>query len=727
MARLRQRSVGTAWFIAWCFGGVFVLLSAALQSQTASADEPASGRTPTQGRPNIVVVILDDADTDLLSDSSLRSYFPTLHRLRQEGTRFNNFHVASPLCGPSRMSLLTGLYPQRTGVRTNDFQTSLARGTGGGFEYAINSGGLENNLGTYLQSLDYRTMFVGKFLNNGFVPQVPPGWSDYAASTGVKYFDFRTFQNVTTATPSYVTPAPGAYRTIVERQWAEKMLTPALSSRNRKPFMMVFSSIAPHMGGEIEDPMSEAKYARRWSQAPLPMSDPDFNLADMTLKPASMSTLPLLVSGHFDQLAYFHRNRIRSLRSLDDSLGILLSQIEVSREAERTYVMVLSDNGFCMGHQRVIGKKLPYDRCSRVPLLVWGPGIAAGATSELLISSVDLLPTWIDMAGGTAPAGIDGRSFLDQMLDLELAAQQPHRDRLLVENIEWTSESNQTIRSTFVSLRLPSEVYTLWSDGSREYYDLAVDPFQTTNAIDQLSEWDEGLLRELLELERGEGPLFGHIESPASTAVIGRRTTWKGWAEANAGIKSVELEIRDIANRRWWTGSGWSNSSARVGATLAAPDSILSEWTVATTLLPIGGSNRQLAVRCIVTDRNEQWHATPVRRWSADLTEPVIRLLPKPVTSLTFRRGTQSIPFEVLDESRVARADAMIYDLQRLKYWNGSYWQAAEARIPARRLSNGNWAISSRFPTGPFVMELNATDQRGNSTSRALRVQLLAY
>ena len=75
---------------------------------------------PAQQRPNIILINLDDADSAGLSDHNILARFPHMSRFVTDGLRFTNFHVTSPLCGPSRASLLRGQYAHRTGILINE-------------------------------------------------------------------------------------------------------------------------------------------------------------------------------------------------------------------------------------------------------------------------------------------------------------------------------------------------------------------------------------------------------------------------------------------------------------------------------------------------------------------------------------------------------------------------------------------------------------------------------
>jgi arylsulfatase A-like enzyme len=91
----------------------------------------------------------------------------------------------------------------------------------------------------------------------------------------------------------------------------------------------------------------------------------------------------------------------------DDDLGLVLDAVREKLDPKNTLVFFTSDHGA----QVPFGKWNLYDAGMRVPLIVAGPGIKAGATTDAMVSWIDLLPTLVELGGGTPPKEIDGRSF----------------------------------------------------------------------------------------------------------------------------------------------------------------------------------------------------------------------------------------------------------------------------------------------------------------------------
>jgi arylsulfatase A-like enzyme len=166
-------------------------------------------------------------------------------------------------------------------------------------------------------------------------------------------------------------------------------------------------------------------------------------------------------------------------------IGALRSELRRIGAAADTYFVFSSDNGFHMGEYRLRpGKQTAFDTDIRVPLIVGGPGIPAGATIDAMTSSVDLAPTFDELAGKAPQAVRDGISLVPL-----LHGKSPPRDWPQAVLIEHhgpsdypTDPDRQPDRPpTYSALRTASELYVEYATGEREYYDVAHDPYELHN------------------------------------------------------------------------------------------------------------------------------------------------------------------------------------------------------------------------------------------------------
>lgn len=112
----------------------------------------------------------------------------------------------------------------------------------------------------------------------------------------------------------------------------------------------------------------------------------------------------------------FH-HRCQSLLSVDDAYAAIQQTLVRVGVDKKTYWFISSDHGYNLGGHRVPSNKmLLYDHSLKIPMVIMGPGVPAGAKLPLLGTQVDLAPTWLELAGVATPASMDGRSILPVLI-----------------------------------------------------------------------------------------------------------------------------------------------------------------------------------------------------------------------------------------------------------------------------------------------------------------------
>ena len=207
-------------------------------ASAAPADPPAlaPAAEAAPARPSIVLVLTDD------QDASLAAYMPNLKALARQGATFTRAYYNDPLCGPSRATILTGLYDHNTGVTANDHRLFYDAGLPG------------RTVAVWLHAAGYRTGFVGKYLNEYPAPApatyVPPGWDYWVARLGETTdetwrssteFDYDLNDNGTVV---HHGGAPSDYATDVYRAKAVGFVRKAAA--DGVPFFLELATHAPH-------------------------------------------------------------------------------------------------------------------------------------------------------------------------------------------------------------------------------------------------------------------------------------------------------------------------------------------------------------------------------------------------------------------------------------------------------------------------------------------------
>jgi arylsulfatase A-like enzyme len=417
-----------------------VALAAARRPDGAA---PAAARPGHGDRPNVLVVVTDDARAETLAA------MPRTRRwLADAGVTFTQGFATTPSCCPSRASILSGRYVHNHGVRQ--------QGLGERLDQRI-------TLQRYLKDAGYRTAMAGKFLNRWPLDRPPPYFDRFAQANGGYYDQVWDVDGRVRRVPDYSTSFIG--------DRALEYLAGFERDDDARPWFLYLAPFAPH------DPrVPERRYAS--STFPAAGRAPAVNEADVADKPGYLRNRPTVAAA---TLAAVRTGQLRTLLSVDDLVDRVLRRLERTGELDRTLVFFLSDNGYAWGEHRHVGKFVPYTESTRVPFLVRWPGrLPAGAVDDRLVATVDLKPTVLDAAGVDPDPGdtVDGRSLLSG----------ERRQRLLLEY--WRDPANAPGVRDWAALRTPAWQYVENYDQPgvrgrvfREFYDLAADPGMERNLL----------------------------------------------------------------------------------------------------------------------------------------------------------------------------------------------------------------------------------------------------
>lgn len=438
-----------------------VLLLAAGVSRADAADLPE--------RPNIVFVLTDDQRWDTMWAMPL-----TLDLIARDGVTFSHAVVTTPVCGPTRASIVTGGYlAQNTGVITN--------GAFGEFRD-------RDTLPLQLQRSGYVTGMVGKYVNGYDGAVVPRGWTYFAAGGGRSFYvgSSGEDQGVTTRVVTGQHPAYGV------RDEALAFLASHLPSAD--PVFLFVNFVEPHRPA-IPAPGDEDLYA-------------DFVYRERAYQPGFVYTW-------FDTVAEqdeFVRDQLRSLQAVDRSVAALYEAVEAAGELDDTVFVFSSDNGFLWGEHGAFAKKSPYDESIRVPLLVKVPGVPERVEDRLVAMNLDVPALILELAG--VPYQGDGRSLGPLLADP--LADWPEDVFLEQWDRRWAAVQ---VRDATGSWK--------YVDGwiGKLLFDLDADPFEESNlAGDPAYAAIEDRLGALVEARQAVGPLWYKARAPS--AAYGQPYSW---------------------------------------------------------------------------------------------------------------------------------------------------------------------------------------------------------
>ncbi len=439
-------------------------------------------------RPNVLLIMTDDQPYHTLGTmDSLQN------RVVAAGMRFDNGYVATPVCGPARGSVLTGRWSHNTGLDS----------TAGAWRDLVDSGELARNVARRLEAEGYACHLSGKFtndLNNGewVCPGFDSWWAQLEPVNDKDHLYFSKGGAGRRELPRTGTEAGN--ETLVAAKYTETFLR----GRRDRPWFACFWPHAPH--GPYY-PLRRHAGTHQGDTPPTPFGEPGRDLSD---KAPLVRRLTRLSDGAEAEARQDYRGNLREVEEVDDGINRLINALAETDQLGRTWIFFLTDNGLQHGEHFLDKKLWPYEESARTPFVVRGPGVPAGTTNRHLVSQIDLLPTFCEIAGADA-SGVDGRSILPILRDPDA----PFREFLLVEAEDRGWHSVRMRRWNQARADHDDLLFVKWRDGFEEIYDYDDDPHlydgRATTPREQLNA--EMLREKLLTMRTAAGDRYRALET----------------------------------------------------------------------------------------------------------------------------------------------------------------------------------------------------------------------
>ncbi len=475
----------------WVMKAPLFVFVAGLLATTCAPGQTRDTAPPAQPRrPNIVMVLVDDMRWDEMRVAGHPFIdTPNMDRLAREGARFTNAFATTPLCSPSRATLLTGQYAHSNGIIDNTARPS-------------------HNLRVFpleLQRAGYRTGFFGKWhMGNDDSPR--PGFDHWVAmpGQGEAIDPSLNVDGERVHAKGYTTDLLTDY---VERfmdrpsdrpflvYLAHKALHPNVVQRDDGSL----GSVANQPGGFVAAERHRGRYVGRTMPRRANAFRPPLGKPALLRQIGQLPPLGPKTATSDEEI----RGRLEMLLAVDDSLGRILAALERKGILNDTMVVFTSDHGYFYGeHGLNEERRLAYEETIRVPLVIRYPPLAtAGSTPPEMALGLDLAPTLLEAAGLQPGAGIQGRSLVPVLRN----EAREWRTSFLIEY--FTDTVFPRIRNMgYVAARTSRYRYIRYRElqGMDELYDLDKDPYEETNIIDRPDAREtlqkmQGELRRLIE------------------------------------------------------------------------------------------------------------------------------------------------------------------------------------------------------------------------------------
>ena len=475
--RVSRRRRFVKLFFQGIVGGGAAMAFPGMFQRARNAGIDGNGSAPKRVQPNIILVVVDDQRLQALE------IMPTVRsQLAARGITFPNSFCASPVCAPSRASILTGQYVHNHGEDTN-----AAR-------QFVNKRDKRDTIATMVRAGGYKTVFLGKYSHGyNMARDVPPGWDEWQAFLGGApgYYDYRMSDNGRAVAYG---DRPADYSTDVLAQKACRFIRDHRNSS--QPFFMYVAPCAPHAPGT-----PAPRHLHRLDHLDFPVPAVEEDIRD---KPQWVHDYRRLNSGNRKAAAPGRKvGAIRrgwaALLAVDEMIAGIRAALEETGKIQDTYIFYLADNGDDFSpHVNASGKLLPYEEGIRTPIIVRGPGVEAGGRRDHLVSTVDLLPTIASLAGVPVPGFADGRD-LAPLFSCRPLPLSKWRKACLVELGKVTRWYRQSPPPPYKLLRTMDSKYIEYGTGEREFYDLRRDPGELVNTYEKLAAGQQNGLHSWLQ------------------------------------------------------------------------------------------------------------------------------------------------------------------------------------------------------------------------------------
>jgi iduronate 2-sulfatase len=427
-------------------------------------------------RPNVLFLISDDLNNALGCYGDSLAQTPNIDQLAARGVRFDRAYCTFPLCGPSRNSMLTGLYPNSTGILANSQI----------FRQTIPS---QISMPQAFRQAGYFVGRIGKLYHYGVPNSIgtnghddPASWELELNPPGVDRLE--EHPHIFSLTPGsfggtlswYASPKSDEQHTDGLMAEDAEWVLQRCAQRKDRPFFLAVGFFRPHTPY-----VSPKSYFELFPKEKMPVVE-GVQEDQADIPPAGLGSYKKEQDALTDELrreclqAYY-----ASVSFMDAQVGKVIAALDRLGLADNTIIVFTSDHGYHLGEHGLWQKMSVFEESARVPLFIVAPGRGTnGGVAKSPVSHLDLFPTLAELCGIAAPPNLQGQSLASMLKDPSATG----RGWAITQ----VSRANAMNNDPFFgySLRTPRWRYTEWDEGrqGRELYDHDADPRELINLAD---------------------------------------------------------------------------------------------------------------------------------------------------------------------------------------------------------------------------------------------------
>ncbi len=407
-------------------------------------------------QPNVLLIAIDDLNNWVgCLDGHPQARSPNIDRLAERGTLFTNAHCQAPICNPSRTSIMYGIRPSTSGVYMNAPKP-----------WTVTAMQKHVTLPRHFAANGYKTYTAGKIYHGSGLP--PGDFDQVGPRPGQRQkIDKRLIAETPDGAKGLWDFGGQAYQEElfqdhVDASWAMDVI----NEKHEQPFFVAVGFYRPHV--PFYSP------TRIFNQIPADQIElPQVKTGDRDDLPSIVNSLTRASAapGHS---WFVERGRwkeavqsyLACVRWTDEQVGRVLQTLAASPHAENTIVILYSDHGFFLGEKERWAKQSLWEQATRVPFIIWTPGMDQGKPCKRPVELLSIYPTLIELCGLPAREDLEGISL---------------KPLLANPDKEWPHAALTTFGKENHAVRSETHRYIRYSDGSEELYDLQADPNEWNN------------------------------------------------------------------------------------------------------------------------------------------------------------------------------------------------------------------------------------------------------